>query len=227
MHSIWRKWKYRKNSYDNLIQCNDYKEIVIFYRKKLDRWNKKDKLKLINIESNTFLNNNYIEELNNKLGNVKDYNTVFCCLGGRNDTEYEKVDYELSIKISNMCEALTVPHLSIISTENSDSKSKDKFLKFRGKMEEEIHNKNIKSISVFKINYVTHKEDTSFCQCIISFFCRCNSNSIECEKIGRAMVVDDLKILKILRDKGDEKIEGKIRESYTNNDIKKLALEKI
>ena len=41
------------------------------------------------------------------------------------------------------------------------------------------------------------------------------------------MVVDDLKILKILRDKGDEKIEGKIRESYTNNDIKKLALEKI
>ena len=158
---------------------------------------------------------------------MKDYNTVFCCLGGRNDSDYEKVDYELSIKISNICEALTVPHLSIISTENSDSKSKDKFLKFRGKMEEEIHNKNIKSISVFKINYVTHKEDTSFCQCIISFFCICNSNSIECEKIGRAMVVDDLKILKILRDKGDEKIEGKIRESYTNNDIKKLALEKI
>ena len=212
---------------DNLLECKKYKEIVIFYRNKLARWNNNDKLKLIEIEQFNFLNNNnYIEEFSNKIGNVKDYNTVFCCLGGRNDSEYEKVDYEISIKISNICEALNITHLSIISTENSDPNSNDKFLKFRGKMEEEICNKNIKYISIFKTNYVTHKEDPSFCQCIISFFCRCNSNSIECKKIGKAMVVNDLKILNSCC-KGEENMGKTIKNSYTNNEIKKLALEKI
>ena len=212
---------------DNLLECKKYKEIVIFYRNKLARWNNNDKLKLIEIEQFNFLNNNnYIEEFSNKIGNVKDYNTVFCCLGGRNDSEYEKVDYEISIKISNICEALNITHLSIISTENSDPNSNDKFLKFRGKMEEEICKRNIKYISIFKTNYVTHKEDPSFCQCIISFFFRCNSNSIECKKIGKAMVVNDLKILNSCN-KGEENMGKKIKNSYTNNEIKKLALEKI
>ena len=210
---------------DCLLKCNNYIEIAIIYRNKLQRWNNKTKLKLIPIESFDFLNdNNYIEVFNNIIDNAKDYNTVFCCLGGRTDSEYEKIDYETPLKISKICEALNIAHLSIISTENSDSNSTDNFLRFRGRMEEEIFPTKIKCISFFKTNYVTHQEEPSFYQCIISFFCCCKANSIECKKIGKAMVVNDLQVLKDLYNKGDESIGRTIRNYYTNDDIKKLAL---
>ena len=145
-------------------------------------------------------------------------------MGGRTDSEYEKIDYELSLKISNICEALNIAHLSIISTENSDANSTDNFLKFRGKMEEEILPKKIKCISFFKTNYVIQKEEPSCYDRIISFFCCCNNNSIECKKIGKAMVVNDLQIMKDLHNKGDENVGRTTRNSYINDDIKKLAL---
>ena len=211
---------------DNLLKNEKYIKITIFSRKILERWKNNNKLNLMQIESLDFLSkDNFIEEFNKKIGNEKDYNTIFCCLGGRDDTEYEKIDYQLSIKISDICEKLSIAHLSIISTENSDENSKDNFLKFRGKMEEEICNKNIKCISIFKTNYVIYKEDPSFFYCIISFFYRCKNDSIECKNLGKAMVVNDLEILEHLRQKGDE--ESKKINRYTNNDIKRLALKKI
>ena len=125
-----------------MLKSVNYTKITIFCRKELDRWKKlkieeKNKLNLIHIDSLDFLNNNdFMEKINEKLENNVDFNTIFCCLGGRNDSEYENVDYKLSIKISIIAEKLNIAHLSVISAENSNSNSENNFLKYRGKMEE-------------------------------------------------------------------------------------------
>ena len=165
--------------------------------------------------------------INEKLDKNIDYNTIFCCLGGRNDSEYENVDFNLCIKISIIAEKLNIAHLSVISVENSNSNSEDNFLKFRGKMEEEISKKNIKYISFFRTNYVTNKEDPTILYWFLSIFYKCKDNFIECKNLGKAMVVNDLDVLNLLEDEDEIVNRQKIIKYFTNNDIKQLAFRKI
>ena len=215
---------------DNLLKSVNYTKITIFCRKELDRWKKlkieeKNKLNFIHIDSLDFLNNNdFMEKINEKLENNVDFNTIFCCLGGRNDSEYENVDYKLSIKISIIAEKLNIAHLSVISAENSNSNSENNFLKYRGKMEEEISKKNIKCISFFRTNYVTKKESPPFLYWFLSLFYSSKNNSIECKHLGRAMVINDLKILNLLENEEDKE---KMINYYMNDEIKKLSFEKL
>lgn len=220
---------------DNLLKSDKYNKITVFSRKKLKSWDEleekqKNKINYINIQSFDFLNtDNYLETVKQYLNNEIDYNTIFCCLGGKDDSEYENIDYKLSIKISTLCEELNIAHFSVISAENSNSNSDDKFLKFRGKMEEELLKKNIKCISIFKTDKIINKEDPPFLYCFIFFFYRCYDNSIECQKLGKAMVVNDLDIceqLTTLSKNGEEDKIEKMR-YFTNNDIKRLSLKKI
>ena len=218
---------------DHLLGTERYSKISIFCRKELERWktlkeSEKNKINIIHIESLDFLNNNnFMDIINEKLDKNIDYNTIFCCIGGRNDSEYENVDYNLSIKIGTIAEKLNIAHFSVISVENSNSNSEDNFLKFRGKMEEEISKKNIKYISFFRTNYITNKEDPTFLYWFLSIFYKCKNNSIECKNLGKAMVVNDLDVLNLLEDEDEIVNRQKIIKYFTNNDIKQLAFRKI
>ena len=220
---------------DYLLKSEKYTKITIFCRKELDRWknlNKGEKnqtkMKIIHIESFDFLNNNnFMDIINEKLDKNIDYNTIFCCLGGRNESEYENVDYKLSIKISIIAEKLNIAHFSIISSENSDSNSENIFLKYRGKMEEDISKKNIKCISFFRTNYVTKKENPPILYWFLSLFYQCKNNSIECKNLGKAMVVNDLEVLNFLENGDEENNRQKIINNFKNEDIKKLSFKKI
>jgi len=218
---------------DHLLGVKIYSKITIFCRKELERWknfkeSEINKINIIRIESLDFLNNdNFMDIINEKLDKNIDYNTIFCCLGGRNDSEYENVDFNLCIKISIIAEKLNIAHLSVISVENSNSNSEDNFLKFRGKMEEEISKKNIKYISFFRTNYVTNKEDPTILYWFLSIFYKCKDNSIECKNLGKAMVVNDLDVLNLLENEDEIVNKQKIIKYFTNNDIKQLAFRKI
>ena len=218
---------------DHLLGVQKYSKITIFCRKELERWknfkeSEINKINIIRIESLDFLNNdNFMDIINEKLDKNIDYNTIFCCLGGRNNSEYENVDFNLCIKISIIAEKLNIAHLSVISVENSNSNSEDNFLKFRGKMEEEISKKNIKYISFFRTNYVTNKEDPTILYWFLSIFYKCKDNSIECKNLGKAMVVNDLDVLNLLENEDEIFNKQKIIKYFTNNDIKQLAFRKI
>ena len=218
---------------DHLLGVKKYSKITIFCRKELERWknfkeSEINKINIIRIESLDFLNNdNFMDIINEKLDKNIDYNTIFCCLGGRNNSEYENVDFNLCIKISIIAEKLNIAHLSVISVENSNSNSEDNFLKFRGKMEEEISKKNIKYISFFRTNYVTNKEDPAILYWFLSIFYKCKDNSIECKNLGKAMVVNDLDVLNLLENEDEIVNRQKIIKYFTNNEIKQLAFRKI
>jgi len=218
---------------DYLLQAKKYSTITIFCRKELERWknfNEEEKniINIIHIDSLDFLNNNnFMDIINEKLDHNIDYNTIFCCLGGRNDSEYENVDYKLIVKISIIAEKLNIAHFCVISAENSDSKSEDTFLKYRGKMEEDISKKNIKYISIFKSNYITHKEDPPILYWFLSLFYRCKNNSIECKKLGKAMVLKDFEVLNFLENADEESIKKKIVKCLRNEDINRLSFRKI
>ena len=97
---------------DHLLGVKKYSKITIFCRKELERWknlkeSETNKINIIRIESLDFLNNNnFMDIINEKLDKNIDYNTIFCCLGGRNNSEYENVDFNLCIKISIIAEKI-------------------------------------------------------------------------------------------------------------------------
>ena len=58
----------------------------------------------------------------------------------------------------------------------------------------------------------------------LSLFYSCKNNSIECKHLGRAMVINDLKILNLLENEEDKE---KMINYYMNDEIKKLSFEKL
>lgn len=67
----------------------------------------------------------------------------FCCIGttikkAGSEEEFRRVDFQIPVTIARMAEALSVPHLVIISSVGADEKSSNFYLRTKGQMERSV-----------------------------------------------------------------------------------------
>lgn len=150
---------------DILIDSEKWISITIVTRRLIDRWekikdDKKSKLIFIQEKDLEFINNN-TEELKNKFTKTY-YSTVFCCIGSNlkgGKEEYYKIHYTYISYISDFCEKMDIPQLSLVSGMGADSNSLFFYPKTKGQSEENIMNKNIKQVSIFRPGMLINRDN--------------------------------------------------------------------
>jgi len=133
---------------DDLLQCSDYKEVVIIVRKELPI--KNQKLKQLVIDFNKL--DNYAEEIT---GDV-----IFCCLGTtRKKTPdlsvYRKIDHDYPLHLAQIALKNHIDQYHLVSALGANAGSSVFYNKIKGETERDITAIGVKCLQIYRPSLLT------------------------------------------------------------------------
>ncbi len=188
-----------------MLKSDKWATITIVVRRKLPEWDEIDPNRLIIIlkeNLDILAENDLTPYFPNK------YDTVFCCLGsrvGKGKEEFEKVDYTYVINSAEICEKLSIPHYSVVSSKGADSKSFFYYFKTKGKADDEVMKKNVDNISIYRPGALLERDnDCRFGEKVLKYIPFIPK--IKCDDLMR-VVIDDAEHIHLQKRSGKLIIE--------------------
>lgn len=156
-----------------LLKSKDWGKVTVFVRRTIERWEnftdeEKQKFNIITIKDLEELGD--IEKMKNLLNGELDYDAFFCMLGSTTTSDdFDKVNYDYPLLGATLCEKLSIPHFSLISSAGADHTSFFKVLKVFGKRDKECSEKSILHVTVFRPGFITDRDDPRVSEKIMKF----------------------------------------------------------
>lgn len=137
-----------------LIRDTRYSEVVLFLRRSIRSRHLKIKEQIVDF--NNFKN---IESLAHG-------DEIYCCVGttirkAGSQENFRKVDYDLPVKIAQLCATNKIEKLAVVSSLGADSGSSGFYLRTKGEMEQAVMANGIKKVYFFRPSMLLGKRSES------------------------------------------------------------------
>jgi oxidoreductase len=175
---------------DLLVTNSNWSKITIVVRRKIPRWEQNiSKINFIEADSLDFLANekNELE----KIFTDGQIHTLFCCLGsrvGRGKEEFVKVDYTYVINSAFLCQKLSIPHFSLVSSKGANVNSCFFYFRTKGNADRDVVNYIIDYVSIFRPGALFDRDNDKRCMESILKCLRCCIPGISCKALAEVMI---------------------------------------
>lgn len=137
-----------------LIRDNRYAEVVLFLRKSIRSRHLKLREEIVDFK-----------DFNN-ISKVTAGDEVYCCVGttirkAGSQERFRKVDFDLPVKIAELCAANHIEKIAVVSSLGADPESNNFYLRTKGEMEKAVLSSGVKKAYFFRPSMLLGKRSES------------------------------------------------------------------